>query len=133
MKMKFPKSAGSDSDMRFDVSWNIEMSASNHNWVCFECRYATRQSTMTNRRPRCPECGDDCYCLGHKVEIPKKSDAKKWNEIKVESRKRDIDAAVSRAESKVRSIHRIEKEIAKLEALEENEGRRRRIKELKKT
>lgn len=108
------------------------MSASNHNWVCFECHYSTRQQKHTDHTPKCPECGDDCYCLGYKVEIPKKSDSKKWKEIKEESRRRDLEAALARSESKVRSIHRIEKEIARLEAMDENEGRRAQIKKLKK-
>lgn len=58
------------------LSWIVShhLSASNCNWVCFDCRFVTRQAKMSRHIPKCADCGSDCYCLGYKVEIPKKAD-----------------------------------------------------------
>lgn len=108
------------------------MPASNHNWVCFECRFSIRQKKYTDHIPKCLECGRDCYCLGYKVEIPKRGERKRWNEIKEESDRRDLEMSALDDRQKVRRRHALEKEIVKLEAMEPNEGRKSHIKKLKR-
>ena len=108
------------------------MSASNYNWVCFECQFSTRQAKVSKKTPKCNECGGDCFCLGYKVEIPKKGDSKRWSKLKNECirRKDESDEVVKKW--RVYTIHQAEKEIRKLESMEENKDRRKRINRLKK-
>ena len=109
------------------------MSASNHNWVCFDCRFVKREAKMTELKPKCPKCGDDLYCLGYKVAIPKKENKREWTEIRDESRRRDIEYAVSNSKAWVKYVHETERLIKHQEGLEQNEGRRKYIKELKES
>lgn len=107
------------------------MSASNYNWVCFDCRFVTRQPKTGRRVPKCAECGVECYCLGYKVEIPKKSDMSGWKSLRAESRKRHLEWSDRQAVERVRKAHAAERRIAYLRSLEPNKDREKMIAELK--
>ena len=106
------------------------MSASNHNYVCFDCRYAIRHPKTAPVAPKCKNCGAECYCLGYKVAIPKRDNIKSWGEIAEESRRRDI---LYEHNSTLQTVHRqhfVEREIQRLQQKEENRDRSRAIKKL---
>ena len=107
------------------------MSACNHNWICFDCRTSQRQPKMSKKAPACPDCGHECFCLGHKVEVPKRDAVRAWRQLREECRRR-LYAYQDRArQSAVRRQHDLEKEIVQMEALGENKDRARQIKRLK--
>lgn len=107
------------------------MSASNHNWVCFDCRVVIRQPKMSRHIPKCADCGADCYCLGYKVEPPKKTDARGWRALRLESRKRHLAWADRQAVRRVRAAHAAERRIAHLRSLGPNKDREKLIEKLK--
>jgi hypothetical protein len=107
------------------------MSASNYNWVCFDCRFVTRQPKPARRVPKCAQCGADCYCLGYKVEIPKKSDTAAWRSLRLESRKRHLAWSDRQAVKRVREAHAAERRIAHLRSLAPNKDREKMIADLK--
>ncbi len=69
------------------------MSASNHNWVCFDCRSSFRQAKNEKRVPVCGECAAERYCLGYKVEVPKKTDERGWRKLRENCREFDLAKA----------------------------------------
>ncbi len=85
---------------------------------------------MSRRIPLCPECGRECFNLGYKVAIPRRSAAKSWRLIRMESRRRLLvwDAYMSRY--RVRRRHYLEKEIARMGAMEPNRERSRQIRKM---
>lgn len=107
------------------------MSASNYSWVCFDCRTTQRQPKPAKRVPLCTSCGRDCYCLGYKVEIPKKDDLRAWRLLRADCQEREFTALDERRLSRVRAFHEIEKRIRDLEALDQNPGRAKLIKDLR--
>ena len=107
------------------------MSASNHNWVCFDCRFVKRQPGHEHRIPKCNECGSDCFCIGHKVEIPKKSDMRGWKTLRLESRKRYFEWSERQAVWRVRQTHATERQIVHLHSLGPNKDIEKMIAELK--
>ena len=107
------------------------MPASNHNWVCFQCRTAVRRPNTNQAVPKCMSCGNDCYCLGYKVAIPKKSDIKAWRQINDFIRDRDFAVVDFKRIQELRRKHDLEKEIFRMELLDENKDRSRLIKKLK--
>ena len=109
------------------------MSASNYNYVCFDCRFVTRQPKLARRVPKCAQCGADCYCLGYKVEIPKKSDTTGWRSLRLESRRRHLEWSDRQAVKRVRGAHAAERRIAHLRSLPPNKDREKMIAELKET
>jgi hypothetical protein len=108
------------------------MSESNYNWVCFDCRYTTRKPKTSERTPKCLHCGDECYCLGYKVEIPKKEDKKSWERLRQNCRERLFETTELESKYKVHRKHEIEKEIIRLESLGDSKERRREVNNLKK-
>jgi hypothetical protein len=106
------------------------MSASNYNWVCFGCRFVIRQPKTSRRVPKCRECGSDCHCLGYKVEIPKKTDARGWRALHLESRKRHLASEDRQAVRRVREAHAAQRRIAHLRSLGPNKDREKIIREL---
>lgn len=108
------------------------MSASNYTWVCFACRIAARQPKAVRRVPRCSACGASLFCVGDKVGVPKKGDARAWKKFRwdCEGRKEGADNA-SRV-SRVRAQHQAERRIAELMALPANKDRAKLIAELRK-
>src|SRR5262245_30611567 len=108
------------------------MSASNHNWVCFDCRCVTRRAKTAAGIPKCRECGSDCACLGYKVAIPKKSDIKAWRALRLECRRRNRLAADNLAVERARVGHAAERRIAALRTRGQNRDREKVVRELRK-
>ncbi len=102
-----------------------------YNWVCFECRYATRKLKINKTISKCPDCGNDLYCLGYKVAIPKKANSKAWKSMKNCSFCLDITYLEQEAKNKVKEKHQLEKEIIRLENLSDNKENRKALKKLK--
>ena len=108
----------------------FDMSASNHNWVCFDCHFVKRQPKTAKRVPKCPECGSDCFCLGYKVEIPKKSDTSGWSKLRAECQRRHLASSDMQAIRRVREAHTAERQIARLRTLGPNKDREKIIAKL---
>src|SRR4051812_15381039 len=108
------------------------MAASNYNWVCFRCRLTKRQPKPARTVPVCPECEVELYCLGYKVEIPRKLDLRGWRKLQVDCRRRSMALADRQEEKRVREVHAAEREIARLRALGPAKGRQKIIKELER-
>jgi len=106
------------------------MSASNFNWVCFDCRYAKREPKTSRYIPQCLYCKNDLFCLGYKVAIPKRSDIKRWKKIQKDSYILQVECIDSLAKEKVRQKHCIEREIQRLEYLKDTKENRKKIKKL---
>jgi hypothetical protein len=87
---------------------------------------------MSRRVPKCASCGSDCFCLGYKVEIPKKSDARAWRALRLESRKRYLMEADRQAVRDVREKHAAERRVAHLHSRGPNKERRKIIEELQR-
>jgi hypothetical protein len=99
----------------------------NATWVCFDCREAVRRPTHHPAAVPCPQCGRACQCLGTKIRIPSKGDERAWQDLRVGIREQRI-ADVERSERmRVRRRHRLERQIAELEARPTNEGRARTL------
>ena len=107
------------------------MSASNYNYVCFDCRTAIRHPKTAKQAPKCLSCGAECFCLGYKVEIPKHTEHKEWQAIYNESMRRQRESNDRMALFRVRRIHWLEHEIDRLSAMPENRDRSRQIKKLR--
>ena len=107
------------------------MSASNYNWVCFSCRYHTRAAKTSNKIPKCQECNRECFCLGYKVEIPKKNDTRSWKKLRIDCQKRHSKNQENMEVYLVKRKHELEKEIIRLEPRSENKDIKRLIKKLK--
>lgn len=114
-----------------DGHW-MQMSASNYNWVCFDCRFVTRQPKTARRDPKCGACGSACYCLGYKVEVPKKSDAKGWKSLRYECGKRLSAWYERQAVQRVREAHDAEHRLTHLRSLAPNKDREKLIADLRK-
>lgn len=108
------------------------MSASNYSWVCFECRVISRQPKEAVRIPKCSGCRADMVCLGYKIEIPRKEDARGWRRLRDDCRERAMDAADVDALDRVREHHEAERRIAQLSALPPNKERMKLITELRR-
>jgi hypothetical protein len=107
------------------------MSASNYNWVCFECRTTRRHPKMSDQIPLCPDCGRECFCLGYKVEVPRREAVREWRQLREECWRRLHARQDHVQRSNVRRQHDLEKEITRMEALGENKDRERQINKLK--
>jgi hypothetical protein len=64
--------------------------------------------------------------------LPSNRATKAWELLRASLQDQTIAAAEHRSLYRVRSIHRIEREIAKLQGMPANEGRRERIASLRK-
>ena len=103
----------------------------NATWVCFDCREAVRRPTHYPEAVPCPQCGRASRCLGTKIRIPTKADDRAWQALRSSIREQRL-AAVERMERmRVRRRHRLERQIAELEARPANEGRERAIQRLR--
>lgn len=107
------------------------MSASNFNWVCFACRFVARKPKTLGRVPRCAECGADCFCLGYKVEVPRKTDLRRWKTIRLESRRLYFAEARRDSVCRARNIHSTERDILKLQRLTPKKGQNRTLRILR--
>jgi hypothetical protein len=106
------------------------MSASNYSWVCFDCRSIVRQPKTSRRIPKCPECKADCYCLGYKVEIPKKKDVRGWRRLRLECRRREVARLDQEAKQRAREVHASERRIADLRSRGQSRDREKLIADL---
>jgi len=106
------------------------MSASNYNYVCFECRTAIRHPKTATHAPKCRDCGNECFCLGYKVEIPKHADIRSWRELLAECERRASYFEETIEFRGVRRQHFLEQEILRLRQMPDNRDRNRQIKKL---
>jgi hypothetical protein len=106
------------------------MSASNYNWVCFDCRTSRRQPKTSEQIPVCPDCGRERFCLGYKVEVPRREAVREWRQLRDECRRRLHVNQDRVQQATIRRQHYLEKEIVRMEALGENKDRARQIKKL---
>ncbi len=105
---------------------------SNSNYVCFRCRTSIRHPKISRKAPKCLACGEECFCLGSKVAIPKHDDEKAWKKLRDESWRRARASAGAASLRRVRRQHFLEQEIIRLKALPTNRDRNRRIGKLEK-
>lgn len=106
------------------------MSASNYNWVCVRCRSVTRQPKTAPSVPKCPECGTDFYCLGYKVEVPRKLDVRGWRKLHLGCRRLVLAASDRQAVERVQVVHAAERELARLRRSGPAKGRQKIIRAL---
>jgi hypothetical protein len=104
---------------------------SRYAWVCFACRAAFRREAI-DPSVRCAACGKPCSCLGTKVPIPRKTNRKAWDMLSERYFREKREYASLEHEYRVRRKHETEREIARLEALPPNAGRKVAIRELRK-
>ena len=72
------------------------------------------------------------YCLGYKVEIPKKEDVRAWRRLREDCRAIALRAAEEERVTRVRQQHAAERRIAELSALPPNRDRSKTIAALRK-
>jgi hypothetical protein len=92
-------------------------------WACFDCCVAVRRSTQHARAVPCPQCGRACLCLGTKLRIPARSDEKAWQKLRTSVREGRLAAIEYTERMRVCHRHRLERQIADLQARPANEGR----------
>lgn len=56
-------------------------------------KQAARQPKTMKRVPKCRACNAEMFCLGCKVEVPKKGDTRGWRRLRDDCRERAIAAA----------------------------------------
>lgn len=105
---------------------------SNRKYVCFNCRTSVRREANSDRAVKCPFCGADAVNIGYKIPIPLRTKIREWQALEQQLVAEAAKAAEAARQVNTLRIHALEKEIAKLEALPENEGRTVLIKQLKK-
>jgi hypothetical protein len=96
-------------------------------WVCFDCREAVRRPSHTRPAVLCPLSGQPCRSIGDRIPLPLKRSNKAWEALRVSLQEQAIAAAECRHRNCVRQIHRIEREIARLETMPANEGHKRQV------
>jgi hypothetical protein len=111
---------------------HARMSTSNTTWACFECREAVRRPRYNCVAVNCACCGQPCRNIGHRIRLPSKRAVKAWEQLRLSLQQQLVEDAERRHRHRVRSIHRIEREIARLQVLPANEGRRKQIGLLRK-
>ena len=92
---------------------------------------SVRREANADREVKCPSCGAITVNIGYKIPIPPKAKIKEWQSLEEQLKSELSAAAAAEKEFKTRHMHSIEKELEKLEALPENEGRKALIKKLK--
>ena len=104
----------------------------NANWVCFDCREAVRRPWSLADNAKCPACGQVCRYAGTRIPIPAKRNAKGWRELREYLRDRRLAALERERIDRVRQQHKLEREIARRQALPKTAGQTRTIQLLRK-
>ncbi len=99
----------------------------NATWACFDCREAVRRPTHYLDAVPCPQCGHACRCLGTKIRIPAKGDERAWRDLRVGISEQRLADQERSDRMRARRRHRLERQIAELEARPANEGRDRAL------
>lgn len=102
----------------------------NSNRVCFTCRVVIRLPADETHNPTCPTCGEQCFDLGDKVAVPRKTNDRAWRLLHLDCRRRLHEKLAKTSEQNVKLLHELEREIQKQKKLASNTGRRRFIKKL---
>lgn len=105
---------------------------SKRNWVCFDCRTVVRAEPYARSVVPCATCAKPRVNLGYKIPVPPKAHVQEWERLRAEYYSASRDHERRRAEQNVRRRHQLEKEIARLTAMDHNQGRVEAIKTLKK-
>jgi hypothetical protein len=90
---------------------------SNSTWVCFDCREAVRRPGYKNPDVSCPRCGQPCRNIGHRIRLPSKRAVKAWAALRGSLQQETIANTERLHRYRVRQTHRVEKEIARPQAL----------------
>lgn len=104
---------------------------SNYDWVCFSCRMAVRRPSDAPD-VKCPSCGEACDCIGYKLRIPPKTREKDWETLRQSYHRFEQERRSLQERTRRFHIHYLETEIARLDALPPNDGRKTAVKQLKK-
>ncbi|MES2888293.1 MAG: hypothetical protein V4739_09815 [Pseudomonadota bacterium] len=104
---------------------------SNHHWVCFTCREAVRRPGGSPD-VRCPTCAVPCQSIGCKTPVPPKSKRQLWQALEADRAQAQREGNASARLASVQQVHALEKELARIESLPDNPGRRALIKQLHK-
>src|SRR5260370_30504354 len=99
----------------------------NGTWVCFDCRETVRRPTQHAKAVPCPCCGQTCTYLGTKIPVPPRRDVKIWRSLRESFRQSRVAAQQRAWVGRVRERHRLEREIAEIEAMPRNKGQARTI------
>jgi hypothetical protein len=81
---------------------------------------------------RCPACAQPCERLGYKIPIPPKSRKKAWEELFTGFYNYRREELARARRLRVRRIHELEQQVARLEALPVVRGRTRTLSLLKR-
>lgn len=76
-------------------------------------------------------CGKPCECIGYKTPIPPRTKIKEWGALRDWFFGLKRSTILRRQVTRVRRKHYLEREIARVGALEPNEGRRSAIEQLR--
>jgi hypothetical protein len=80
----------------------------------------------------CAVCRRECVSLGYKIPAPRRSRPDEWQRLQSLIALWRRQRVAERARRRVRRTHDLEQEIARLEAMPSNPGRKSRIKRLKR-
>jgi hypothetical protein len=103
----------------------------NFTWVCFDCKASYRRG-FTPSEVRCGICGKECAYLGTKVPIPRRANVTGWAALRGRYFENEREYERQWYEARRQATHETEREIARLEALPPNAGRRSAVKRLRK-
>ena len=104
---------------------------SNHAWVCFSCRTATRRPPIAED-VRCRICRKSCDYLGYKTPVPARTKVKAWRALHRSYQISHTNYRSRQWQRAVRTRHEMERELVRLSALPTNEGRAVAIKQIRK-
>ena len=95
----------------------------NASWVCFDCRESVRRPCHYEADVPCPRCAQICRCIGTKIPVPPKRDAKAWRELRESLDANAIRFAESQHRRQIRQRRSLGKEIKRAGARANSEGR----------
>ncbi|MBI3828809.1 MAG: hypothetical protein HY291_04790 [Planctomycetes bacterium] len=102
-------------------------------WVCFDCRVALRRPCGYYRREvLCTLCRQPCINISYKIPIPPKQKKRQWAALFEQLMRQKREQIVSTQQAKMRRKRALIQEIARLESMPANEGRKKAIRLLHK-